>query len=36
MRNVRVYNQSEQLLAKRTHQSLLLDELDGENKENII
>ncbi|KAL7738871.1 hypothetical protein ACLKA6_001319 [Drosophila palustris] len=35
LRNVRAYNQSEQLLAKRTHQSLLLDELDCENKENI-
>ncbi|KAH8273799.1 hypothetical protein KR044_000714 [Drosophila immigrans] len=35
LRNVRVYNQSEHLLAKRTHQNLLLEELDGENKENI-
>ncbi|XP_062131093.1 protein nessun dorma [Drosophila sulfurigaster albostrigata] len=35
LRNVRVYNQSEQLLAKRTHQNLLLEDMDGENKENI-
>ncbi|XP_023172221.2 protein nessun dorma [Drosophila hydei] len=35
LRNVRVFNESEQLLAKRTHQSLLLEDLDGENKENI-
>ncbi|XP_060663135.1 protein nessun dorma [Drosophila nasuta] len=35
LRNVRAYNQSEQLLAKRTHQNLLLEDMDGENKENI-
>ncbi|KAH8377499.1 hypothetical protein KR093_005754 [Drosophila rubida] len=35
LRNVRVYNQSQHLLAKRTHQSLQLEALDGENKENI-
>ncbi|KAH8418823.1 hypothetical protein KR222_008746 [Zaprionus bogoriensis] len=35
LRNVRVFNESEQLLAKRTHQSLLSEELEGENKENV-
>lgn len=35
LRNVRAYNQSEQLLAKRTHQNLLLEDLDGDNKENV-
>ncbi|XP_030240747.1 protein nessun dorma [Drosophila navojoa] len=35
LRNIRAFNETEQLLAKRTHQNLLLEELDGENKENI-
>ncbi|KAI8041934.1 protein nessun dorma [Drosophila gunungcola] len=34
-RNVRVFNESEQLLAQRSHQRLLEEELGGENKENI-
>ncbi|XP_017081528.2 protein nessun dorma [Drosophila eugracilis] len=35
-RNVRVYNESDQLLAQRSHQRLLEEELEGENKENIL
>lgn len=34
-KNVRVFNESGQLLAQRSHQQLLEDELGGENKENI-
>ncbi|KAH8410116.1 hypothetical protein KR009_006295 [Drosophila setifemur] len=34
-KNVRVLNESEQLLAQRSHQLLLEEELGGENKENI-
>ncbi|XP_022231389.2 LOW QUALITY PROTEIN: protein nessun dorma [Drosophila obscura] len=34
-RNVRVFNESDQLLAQRSQQRLLEEELEGENKENI-